>query len=108
VVLHKMLVSLTEMDGNVIIVDIMEMEESLFLILDHLDPTTRILDEDGGDYDPEYDENKVTCYMYCNLLKSNYQPNGKNKEEKLKDEITYIQPKRERALELYIQIKQAN
>jgi 5-methylcytosine-specific restriction endonuclease McrA len=82
-------------------------EGSLFLEMDHLDPTTKIQDKDGGDYDPEYDENKVTCCIYCNKLKGGYQPNGKNKEEKLKDAIAYIQPRRERALELYTQRKQA-
>jgi hypothetical protein len=58
----------------------------VFLELDHLDPTTKTLD----DFDPEFDHEKVTACIFCNRKKCSFKPSGASIEEKLADAIRYV------------------
>jgi CRISPR/Cas system Type II protein with McrA/HNH and RuvC-like nuclease domain len=58
----------------------------VYLELDHLDPTLKTLD----DFDPEFDDNKVTSCAYCNKKKGQYVPQGGSRAEKLEDAIKHV------------------
>lgn len=68
-----------------------------FLEVDHLDPTTKTED----DFDPEFDDNKVTACTYCNKKKARYQPKGVSREEKLCDAKAYLERQRQMGVDWF-------